>query len=102
MSAQRSALAIVLAAGEGARMKSYQAKVLRRMSPVAPCWRMFVVSVAEAGIENIAVVVGPGRDDVRDEALRLAPKAEVFAQNERFGTGHAVLAQRVSGHRKKL
>ena len=95
MSAQRSALAIVLAAGEGTRMKSYQAKVLHHVAGRSMLAHV-LVSVAEAGIENIAVVVGPGRDDVRDEALRLAPKAEVFVQNERLGTGHAVLAARTA------
>jgi bifunctional UDP-N-acetylglucosamine pyrophosphorylase/glucosamine-1-phosphate N-acetyltransferase len=42
----------------------------------------------------VAVVVGPGRNDVRDEALRLAPHARVFVQAERLGTAHAVLAAR--------
>ena len=95
MSAQRSALAIVLAAGEGTRMKSSQAKVLHHVAGRSMLAHV-LVSVVEAGIENIAVVVGPGRDDVRDEALRLAPKAEVFVQNERLGTGHAVLAARTA------
>ena len=40
------------------------------------------------------MVVGPGRDEVRDEALRLAPGAATFVQTERLGTAHAVLAAR--------
>jgi bifunctional UDP-N-acetylglucosamine pyrophosphorylase/glucosamine-1-phosphate N-acetyltransferase len=55
-----------------------------------------LTAVAEAGVESVAVVVGPGRDDVRDEALRLAPGATAFVQAERLGTAHAVLAARAA------
>ncbi len=55
-----------------------------------------LASVAAAGVGNVAVVVGPGRDDVRAETLRIAPHADVFVQSERLGTAHAVLAARVA------
>ena len=55
-----------------------------------------LASVAAAGVGNVAVVVGPGRDDVRAETLRNAPHAGVFVQNERLGTAHAVLAARAA------
>ena len=50
----------------------------------------------EAGGADIAVVVGPGRDDVAAEARRLAPGARTFEQSERLGTAHAVLAARTA------
>ena len=48
----------------------------------------------EAGGAEIAVVVGPGRDDVAAEARKVAPQAQIFEQRERQGTAHAVLAAR--------
>jgi bifunctional UDP-N-acetylglucosamine pyrophosphorylase/glucosamine-1-phosphate N-acetyltransferase len=48
----------------------------------------------EAGGAEIAVVVGPGRDDVAAEARKVVPQAQVFEQSERLGTAHAVLSAR--------
>ncbi|OYX83203.1 MAG: UDP-N-acetylglucosamine diphosphorylase/glucosamine-1-phosphate N-acetyltransferase, partial [Azorhizobium sp. 35-67-5] len=48
----------------------------------------------DAGGAGIAVVVGPGRDDVGAVARQVAPQARVFEQRERLGTAHAVLAAR--------
>jgi bifunctional UDP-N-acetylglucosamine pyrophosphorylase/glucosamine-1-phosphate N-acetyltransferase len=90
---QRSCLAIVLAAGEGTRMRSSTPKVLHAIGG-----RTLIAHVLSAAIEaggaDIAVVVGPGRDDVADAARKLAPKAQVYEQRERLGTAHAVLAAR--------
>jgi bifunctional UDP-N-acetylglucosamine pyrophosphorylase/glucosamine-1-phosphate N-acetyltransferase len=93
MPSQRKALAVVLAAGEGTRMKSDQPKVLHQVAGRSMLAHV-LAAVAVAGVESVAVVVGPGRNDVRDEALRLAPHARVFVQAERLGTAHAVLAAR--------
>lgn len=46
------------------------------------------------GASRIAVVVGPGRDDVAREARAAMPAATVLVQGERRGTAHAVLAAR--------
>ena len=89
----RKALAIILAAGEGTRMKSDRPKVLHEVAGRSMLAHV-LASVAAAGIENVAVVLGPGRDDVRAEAQRLAPGAQAFVQSERLGTAHAVLAAR--------
>ncbi len=90
---QRSCLAIVLAAGEGTRMRSSIPKVLHAIGG-----RTLIAHVlsaaAEAGGAEIAVVVGPGRDDVASAARKLSPQAQVFEQRERLGTAHAVLAAR--------
>ena len=50
----------------------------------------------EADITDIAVVIGPNRDDVASEIGSLAPKASIHVQTERLGTAHAVLAARES------
>jgi bifunctional UDP-N-acetylglucosamine pyrophosphorylase / glucosamine-1-phosphate N-acetyltransferase len=87
----RKALAIILAAGEGTRMNSNRPKVLHEVAGRSMLAHV-LATVAEAGIAEVAVVIGPGRDDVRAEAHRLAPQAQVFVQSERHGTAHAVLA----------
>jgi bifunctional UDP-N-acetylglucosamine pyrophosphorylase/glucosamine-1-phosphate N-acetyltransferase len=86
-------LAIVLAAGEGTRMKSARAKVLHRVAGRTMLAHVLACAGA-AGAEAIAVVVGPGREDVAAEAKAAFPGAEVFVQTERLGTAHAVLAAR--------
>jgi bifunctional UDP-N-acetylglucosamine pyrophosphorylase / glucosamine-1-phosphate N-acetyltransferase len=93
MSSSRKALAVVLAAGEGTRMKSDTPKVLHQVAGRSMLAHV-LAAVAEAGVEDVAVVVGPGREDVAAEALRRAPHARSFVQTERLGTAHAVLAAR--------
>ncbi len=51
-----------------------------------------LTSVAGAKADSIAVVLGPGREDVLAEASKLCASAEVFVQEQRLGTAHAVLA----------
>jgi bifunctional UDP-N-acetylglucosamine pyrophosphorylase/glucosamine-1-phosphate N-acetyltransferase len=91
--AKRTCLAIVLAAGEGTRMRSSTPKVLHAIGGKTLIAHVLSAAI-EAGGADIAVVVGPGRDDVAAEAKKLAPKAQVFEQTERLGTAHAVLAAR--------
>ena len=56
-----------------------------------------VLSAAiDAGGAEIAVVVGPGRDDVAAEARKVVPAVRVFEQRERLGTAHAVLAAKAA------
>jgi bifunctional UDP-N-acetylglucosamine pyrophosphorylase/glucosamine-1-phosphate N-acetyltransferase len=87
----RSALAIVLAAGEGTRMKSGRPKVLHEIAGRSMLAHV-LTSVAGAKADSIAVVVGPGREDVRAEAAKLYAETEIFMQEQRLGTAHAVLA----------
>src|SRR5215469_17343442 len=91
--AARTCLAIVLAAGEGTRMRSARPKVLH---PLAGRSMLAYVldSIAEAGVNAPAVVIGPGQDAVAAEVKRVSPDAESFVQRERRGTAHAVLAAR--------
>lgn len=91
----RTCLAVVLAAGEGTRMKSNLPKVLHRIAGRSLLGHA-LANVAEAGAERIAVVVGPGRDDVAEEVKAIFPYARLFVQHERLGTGHAVLSARAA------
>ncbi len=91
-SLENSALltAIILAAGQGTRMKSGRAKVLHEL-----CGRPLVAfAIAQAravGATRIVVVVGHQADEVRVRAGALFPSGVEFAlQEEQLGTGHAV------------
>src|SRR5665213_3036516 len=89
----RSSLTVVLAAGEGTRMRSSMPKVLH---PVAgQSLLAHVLAAAPKGpAAALAVVVGPDHADVTQEAKRARPDAATFIQRERLGTAHAVLAAR--------
>jgi bifunctional UDP-N-acetylglucosamine pyrophosphorylase / glucosamine-1-phosphate N-acetyltransferase len=89
----RTSLTIVLAAGEGTRMRSMMPKVLH---PVAgQSLLSHVLSAAPNGNDAaLAVVIGPDHDLVAEEARRRRPDVETFVQRERLGTAHAVLAAR--------
>ena len=93
MVSERTCLAIVLAAGEGTRMRSARPKVLHRIAGRSLLAHV-LDAVSEAGATATAVVVGPGSDAVAAEAKRVLPDAEIFVQSERRGTAHAVLAAR--------
>ncbi len=88
---ERTCLAIVLAAGEGTRMRSAHPKVLHEIAKQTLIAHV-LAAVREAGGSAVAVVVGPDAGAVSAEAKRNAPNAEVFVQTERRGTAHAVLA----------
>lgn len=90
---ERRCLAVVLAAGEGTRMQSSRPKVLHDIAG-RPMLGHVLASVKEAGIADVAVVVGPHRRDVEAEARAQSPAASLFVQTERLGTAHAVLAAR--------
>jgi bifunctional UDP-N-acetylglucosamine pyrophosphorylase/glucosamine-1-phosphate N-acetyltransferase/UDP-N-acetylglucosamine pyrophosphorylase len=94
-----TALAIVLAAGKGTRMKSDLPKVL---VPVAgrPMLRYVVDALRAAGVSRLVVVVGYRADLVRRE-LAGEPDIEFADQTEQLGTGHAVMMCRpqLAAHR---
>jgi bifunctional UDP-N-acetylglucosamine pyrophosphorylase/glucosamine-1-phosphate N-acetyltransferase len=86
----RTCLSIVLAAGEGTRMKSARPKVLHEVAGLSMVGHV-LRAVAAAGGTAAAVIVGPDRADVASEAQRLTPDAAIHVQTERLGTAHAVL-----------
>ncbi|MEU6078997.1 bifunctional UDP-N-acetylglucosamine diphosphorylase/glucosamine-1-phosphate N-acetyltransferase GlmU [Streptomyces sp. NPDC047108] len=89
MSANRPAAVVVLAAGEGTRMKSATPKVLHSI-----CGRSLVghvVSAArELGPEELVVVVGHAREQVTAHLSAIDPDVRTAVQHEQNGTGHAV------------
>ena len=95
MPSARRCIAIVLAAGEGVRMRSATPKVLHQVAGRSMVAHV-VGAVAAAGADAVALVVGPGREDVAAAARAVAPGAEIFVQTERLGTAHAVLAARAA------
>ncbi len=86
-------LAVILAAGQGTRMRSPLPKVLH---PVGnrPLLGHVLAAVATAGIEQRAVVVDAGGGQVAEYLQQVAPTAQVFTQHEQLGTAHALLAAR--------
>ncbi len=87
MAQRESALAVViLAAGQGTRMKSDRAKVLHDLAG-RPLLAYPLASARALGPERLLVVVG--RDAERVQAA-FADRAEFVVQAEQNGTGHAV------------
>ena len=79
---------VVLAAGEGTRMKSATPKVLHSISG-----RTLLGHVLHAveGLtpKNLRIVVGAGREQVEAHVAQIAPHAVTVFQEHRGGTGHA-------------
>lgn len=80
--------AIILAAGEGTRMKSRHPKVMHKLLD-RPLVSWVTRAARAAGAERIVVVVGNGAQEVRDH-LANEKNVEFVEQAERLGTGHAV------------
>lgn len=80
---------IVLAAGEGTRMRSTTPKVLH---PIAGRSLLgHVLAVVDAlGPAEVRVVVGAGRESVEEHLAGVSPNAIPIFQERRGGTGHAV------------
>lgn len=78
---------VILAAGQGTRMRSARPKVLHALAG-RPMLHHVVDTAAELGADRLHVVIGHGGDQVRES---LAERAVHFAvQAEQKGTGHAV------------
>jgi bifunctional UDP-N-acetylglucosamine pyrophosphorylase / glucosamine-1-phosphate N-acetyltransferase len=90
---KRRSLAVVLAAGEGTRMKSARPKALHEIAGRSMLAHV-LTAARGAGAQALAVVVGPDRADVAEEARRVAADASIYVQPRRLGTAHAVLAAR--------
>ncbi|MEU7858836.1 bifunctional UDP-N-acetylglucosamine diphosphorylase/glucosamine-1-phosphate N-acetyltransferase GlmU [Nonomuraea sp. NPDC049141] len=89
MSVPRPAAVIVLAAGEGTRMKSRTPKVLHEM-----CGRALVdhmlTAARDLGPERLIVVIGHASERVGAHLAESSPDARAVVQREQRGTGHAV------------
>src|SRR4051794_12706409 len=88
VSRTRPAAVIILAAGEGTRMKSSTPKVMHELAGRSLLGHL----VAAAGglePERLLVVVGHGRNQVTAHLAGLAPDAVPVVQDVQHGTGHA-------------
>jgi len=85
----RLAAVIVLAAGEGTRMKSANPKVLHRIAGRTLVGHA-IAAAREAQPEHLAVVVRHERDLVATHVAEVDPKAVIADQDDVKGTGRAV------------
>jgi len=90
---ERSCLSIILAAGEGTRMKSALPKVLHKIAG-RPMLAHVTHAAQKAGAGDFAFVVGHGAEAVSKAIAGFAENAATYVQAERLGTAHAVLAAR--------
>ena len=79
---------VILAAGQGKRMKSDLPKVLQPLAG-KPLLQHVIDTAATLDPKSLHVVYGHGGDRVR-EALAAAPVTSWILQAEQLGTGHAV------------
>ena len=89
MTASRPAAVVVLAAGEGTRMRSAAPKVLHRIGGRSLLGHAMAAARA-LGPERLAVVVRHERDRVAAHVLEVDPDAVVADQDDIKGTGRAV------------
>ncbi|MEV8568179.1 bifunctional UDP-N-acetylglucosamine diphosphorylase/glucosamine-1-phosphate N-acetyltransferase GlmU [Streptomyces sp. NPDC051322] len=83
------AAVVVLAAGEGTRMKSATPKVLHEISGRSLVGHV-VTAARELDPEQLVVVVGHAREQVRAHLAEIDPGVRTAVQHEQNGTGHAV------------
>ena len=87
--ASQGPIVVVLAAGEGTRMRSATPKVLHAIAG-----RTLIGHVLEAASAvdpaHVVVVVGHGRDQVLAHLEEVAPWVDTVVQEQQNGTGHAV------------
>jgi bifunctional UDP-N-acetylglucosamine pyrophosphorylase / glucosamine-1-phosphate N-acetyltransferase len=79
---------VVLAAGEGTRMKSATPKVLHSISGRTLLGHV-LHAVDGLNAKNLRIVVGAGRELVEKHVAEIAPHATTVFQEHRGGTGHA-------------
>jgi NDP-sugar pyrophosphorylase family protein len=91
--------AIVLAAGEGSRMRPLTANRPKVMLPVAgkPLLEHIIIRARAAGVNSFVLVVGYGQKSIRtyfDDGQRMGVKIDYAIQDKQLGTGHALMAAR--------
>ncbi|MBL4874131.1 MAG: bifunctional UDP-N-acetylglucosamine diphosphorylase/glucosamine-1-phosphate N-acetyltransferase GlmU [Rhodobacteraceae bacterium] len=81
---------IILAAGQGSRMKSDIPKVLHKIASAPMLWHT-MQSAAQIEADKTIVVVGHGGTETSDAAHEFNADAKIVWQKEQNGTGHAVM-----------
>ena len=93
--------ALILAAGEGTRMRPLTARLPKPLLPVAgkPLLGWTLEALDQAGVDRVVILVGYRMQEVQDHLSFCAPEGlelEFLVQTQRLGTGHAVLQARDS------
>lgn len=93
--------AVILAAGEGTRLRPLTQNRPKALIPVAnkPIIEHTIHSLLEAGIRDIIVVVGYRKEQVMRHLARLNLPITIVRQAEQLGTAHALLCakDRIAG-----
>jgi bifunctional UDP-N-acetylglucosamine pyrophosphorylase/glucosamine-1-phosphate N-acetyltransferase len=79
---------VVLAAGQGTRMRSRTPKVLHRLGGRSMLGHV-LTAAAPLGAARTVVVVGSGREAVAEHLAAVAPHATAVVQEQQLGSGHA-------------
>ena len=82
--------AVILAGGEGKRMKSDKPKTLSEVMD-KPMLQWVIDAIRKSGVENICVVKGYKKECIEEYLTTLDYKVSSVFQAERLGTGHAVM-----------
>ncbi len=85
--------AVILAAGQGTRMKSPTPKVLHKVAGRAML-DLAIDAAEELGCDRIVVVVGTHSPQVGEHVKKRLGEGAIAVQDPPLGTGHAVLAAR--------
>jgi len=80
--------AVILAAGEGIRMKSDTPKVMHKICG-QPMLSYVIGAARQAGAQKIVVIVGKGADLIKEAYAN--ENVEFVLQKEQKGTGHALM-----------
>ena len=88
--------AVILAAGEGIRLRPLTQNKPKALIPVAnkPIIEHTSLSLLEAGIRDIIVVVGYRKEQVMRHLSHLSVPVMIVRQTEQLGTAHALLSAR--------
>ena len=92
---QRIEQAVILAAGEGQRLRPFTASKPKVMIPIAnkPILRYVIEAVAQNGIRNIIIVAGYKKDQVIDYfgyGDQFGVEIDYVEQKQQLGTAHAL------------
>jgi bifunctional UDP-N-acetylglucosamine pyrophosphorylase/glucosamine-1-phosphate N-acetyltransferase len=79
---------VVLAAGQGTRMRSRTPKVMHRLGGRTMLGHV-LAAAAPLGAARVVVVVGSGREVVEEHLADVAPDATAVVQEQQNGSGHA-------------
>lgn len=90
---EKKSCALILAGGEGKRMKSNRPKAMSEVL-FKPMLRWVLDAVKDAEIDDICIVTGFKHEVIEEYIEALPFKVSSAIQTERLGTGHAVMMAR--------